>query len=195
MPYVKKLGSDRSYRRPKKTFQEQLSNTKIAEMLQGYERVENIADVPINTHLRYFSTLPNGTQLFRTGGFLHNKSNPDKYVILRNATSSWSVQIKGTVFFRKLSHKEELEVIHDLYKKKLASKNKEIIKLQTDMVEKMDQINHLRKLLSRYSQSSNRSHQSQHLPTDQEQVKRTSSTLRSVKTDRVDYLDTKKRGR
>lgn len=128
--YTKKLGSDKTYKRPKTTFQENLTANEIAEKLQGYEKVDNIEDVPLNTHIRYFTTKSDGTQVFRLGGFLFNKQNPEKYVMLNNGKNTWSVQVKGTVFFKKLSHKDELEAIHSLYKKKLAEKDLIIEKLK-----------------------------------------------------------------
>lgn len=145
--FVKKLGTDKNYSRPKQTFQEQLTTEEIAKMLQGYAKVDNIAEVPIDTHIRYFA-LKDGVQVFRTGGFLQNKSNPETYVILRNAHTSWSVQVQGTVFFSKLSHKEELAIIHTLYKKKLAAKSDCITQLQMDLVDRMDQVRALRSRLN-----------------------------------------------
>ena len=71
--FTKKIGSDKSYKRPKKTMQEQLTAEEIAEKLQGYERVDDINEVPINTHLRYFTMEDDGKQVFRMGGFLQNK--------------------------------------------------------------------------------------------------------------------------
>lgn len=122
--YVKKLGSDGTYKRPKKTFQEQLSAAEISKKLQGYIKVDDISEVPINTHIRYFKTDSDGNQVFRTGGFLHNKQNPKKFVMLSNGKNVWSVQVKDAVFFRKLSQKEEIDAIHNLYKKKIKQKNK-----------------------------------------------------------------------
>ena len=128
--YAKKLGSDQTYKRPKKTFQEQLSADEIAKKLQGYEKVDDIAEVPLNTHIRYFKTNPDGTQVFRTGGFLHNKQDPEKFVMLSNGKNIWSVQVKDTVFFKKMSHNDELDAIHALYKKKLNEKDEVIDKLK-----------------------------------------------------------------
>jgi len=128
--YVKKLGSDKTYKRPKTTYQENLTADEIAEKMQGYEKVDNIAEVPLNTHIRYFITQKDGTQLFRTGGFLHNKTNADKFIMLSNGKSIWSVQINNAIFFKKMSHQEELDAIHALYKKKLDDKDLTISKLK-----------------------------------------------------------------
>lgn len=127
---TKKLGADKSYKRPKVTYQEQLTADEIAEKLQGYQRVDDISEVPLNTHIRYFKTEKDGSQTFRTGGFLKDKQNSDKYVMLTNGKQVWSVQVEGTIFFRKMTHKEEITAIHNLYKKKLKEKDAIINKLK-----------------------------------------------------------------
>lgn len=128
--YVKKLGADKTYKRPVTTYQENLSADEIADKLQGYEKVDEIADVPLNTHMRYFAKQPDGTQVFRTGGFLHNKQNAETYVMLTNGKTIWSVQVKDAIFFKKMSQKEEIDTLHAMYKKKLAEKDDTIDKLK-----------------------------------------------------------------
>jgi len=135
--FTKKIGSDTSYKRPKKTIQEQLTAEEIAERLQGYERVDDIIEVPLNTHLRYFTMEDDGKQVFRMGGFLQNKQNADKYVYLSNGSISWSVQTDKTIFFRKLSHKEEIDALHRHYKKKLQEKDEQIAKFKKFIKNKM----------------------------------------------------------
>jgi len=127
-----RLGKD-DYDRPKKTKQDKLSATEIKEMLESYVEVEDISKVPLNTHLRYFTEKKNDKtgkkeKVFRMGGFLVNKNNYDKYVILstapntgviNNMAKTWTVQVKGAKFYRKLSYDEMkeqfLEEIDDLY--------------------------------------------------------------------------------
>ena len=135
--HVKKLGTDKSYKRPKVTYQEQLTADEIAEKLQGYERVDDISEVPLNTHIRYFTTNKDGTQSFRTGGFLFNKQNAEKYIMLSNGKSVWSVQVKGAVFFKKMTHQDEIAALHSLYKKKLNEKDLVIKKLKKYIRDKM----------------------------------------------------------
>lgn len=120
--YTTKLGSNGSYKRPLVTAQEKLTADEISSKLEGYEKVDDINDVPINTHMRYFIKKDN-TMIFRTGGFLYNKQNSDKYIILSNGKNTWSVQIKDTIFYRKLSHKEEIDAIHRHYLKKIKEKD------------------------------------------------------------------------
>lgn len=128
--YVKKIGTDKTYKKPKITYQDKLTADEIADKLQGYEKVDDISEVPLNTHIRYFDTLPDGTQKFRTGGFLYNKQNPEQYVLLSNGKVTWPVQVNKTIFFRKMSHKDEISSIHALYKKKLQEKDSVIEKLK-----------------------------------------------------------------
>lgn len=132
---TKPLGSDKSYVRPKSTYQEQLSSDDISEMLSGYQRVDDISTVPVNCHIRYFTNI-DGEYQFRTGGFLHNKENADKYVILSNGKFSWSVQTNNSVFYKKMSHAEEIESLHRLYRKKLKKKDREIDALKAKLGKK-----------------------------------------------------------
>ena len=113
-----------NYNRPETTYQDTLQNKKsMLEKLENYERVDNIEDVSLKTHVRYV-TLHNETrqQVFRLGGLLE-EIHP-KYVKLSNGEFSWSVQryhysedqaetepIFETAFWRIIS-KEDL-----LYKK------------------------------------------------------------------------------
>lgn len=136
--FVKKLGTDTSYKRPKVTYQEALTADEIADKLQGYEKVDDISEVPLNTHIRYFVKRKDGGQDFRTGGFLYNKQNPDRYIMLSNGKNIWSVQVKGTTFFRKLSQKEEIDAIRAKYENKLAEKDKIIKSLKKYIKSKID---------------------------------------------------------
>lgn len=128
--YTKKLGDDKTYKRPKVTYTEKLSADEIAEKLQGYEKVDDISEVPLNKHLRYFIKNKDGTQTYRSGGFLQHKENADKYVRLTNYKNSWSVQVNDAIFFKKMSHKDEIDALHKQYQKKLAEKDLIITKLK-----------------------------------------------------------------
>jgi hypothetical protein len=128
------LGEDKSYVRPKKTYQDTLSAKQIEEKLKGYEKVDDISEVPINTHIRYFITDDNGKIKFRTGGFLLQKNNADTYVMLTDGKHIWSVQVNrnnnATVFFKKMSHKQEIDVITAHHEKKLRQQDITIRRLR-----------------------------------------------------------------
>jgi hypothetical protein len=116
---TKRLSRDTTYKKKQGSYQENLSPKEIKEKLQEYKQVNNIMDVALNTHLRYFTVNKNtGEKQFRLGGFL-SKIDPDgKYVILNNKSLSWSVQIKTSIFFQKMSFTElKQELTEKIYSK------------------------------------------------------------------------------
>lgn len=133
--------SKSNYNRPEKTMTDSLqTNSKMKEKLINYERVDDIDDVVINTHIRYV-TLKDGVQRFCLGGFLVRKHS--KYVVLSNGKLSWSVQryhwIQGgggtnteqepdfeTIFFRILSNNDK--------KNKMIEKQQEEIEKLKNMI-------------------------------------------------------------
>ena len=120
------------YKRPKQTYTDKLDEDDIANKLVDYIKVDNINDVKLNTHLRYFTLeadKKNGfvTRKFRMGGFLSNKNNPDKYLILSNGRKSWSVQTANSVFYRKMTNEEIKDEYEDEIEE-LKKINKKILK-------------------------------------------------------------------
>ena len=122
------------YKRPKTTVQDKLTPKEIQNLLADYVEIDNIKDVPLDTHIRYF-VKNKSKKLFRTGGFLVNKRESDKYIILTNRKISWSVDTKKSILFRKLSamelntiHNDEVDelkqIIKKLYKENKDLKNK-----------------------------------------------------------------------
>jgi hypothetical protein len=104
------------YDRPTKTYTDNLSKEDIEKKLEDYKKVDDITKVPLDTHLRYF--IKQGDKLvFRMGGNLKINTKLPEYVILKNAVGKeWSVQVKDTIFFKKMSIseiKEEYEKIID----------------------------------------------------------------------------------
>lgn len=132
--YSKPLGSDKSYKRPEITYQEQLSKEEIKEKLQGYVKVNDISEVPTNTHMRYFIMGKDGKMAYRNGGFLVNKNNADIYIMMSNGKDTWSVQTQGAVFYRKMSHKEEIDGLRHQYEKKIREQNEIIDDLKSQAV-------------------------------------------------------------
>ncbi len=121
------------YKRPKKTFQDKLTAEEIKEKLEDYIEISDISKVPNNSHIRYFSIIKNGKRkkkVFRLGGYLKNKNNADKFVMLTNGDITWSVQTQTSIFFRRMTFdeiKEQYEdEIEDLKKKmsRLKKQNK-----------------------------------------------------------------------
>ena len=143
-PITKRLAND-EYKRPKTTLQDKLSADEIQEKLEDYVEVEDISKVSLNTHLRYFSIITDPKKkttkkAFRLGGFLTNKNEYEKYVILSNGKSSWSVNTKQSIFYRKMGIEEiketyqdeidELNEVVEKQKKEIKKLTKEISKLK-----------------------------------------------------------------
>jgi len=122
------------YKRPKITLQDKLTVVEVKQKLEDYIKVDNIENVKLNSHIRYFTIKKQGNKnkkLFRLGGYLKNKTKADKYIILTNYKISWSVQVKGTVFFRKL----EVEEIKEQYEDEILKLKKQVLKLKSKIKE------------------------------------------------------------
>lgn len=129
---TKRLTRDTTYNKTKKSYQENLSPDEIKQKLEEYSQVDDIDEVPLNSHLRYFTiNVKTGKKQFRLGGFL---TKIDKeYVVLSNGNLSWSVQKKNNIFFRKMTFQElKDELIKKIKKgyeneiKKIKDENKKL---------------------------------------------------------------------
>ena len=121
-----------NYKRPKKTIQDKLTPEEIEEKLEDYIEVDNIQDVSLNTHLRYFSIITDKKKtkkVFRLGGFLINKNNYENFVVLSNGTNRWSVQTKKSIFYRKQTLKE----IKENYEEKIEELSDKVKKLKKEL--------------------------------------------------------------
>jgi hypothetical protein len=106
------------FERPEITYTDQLSKEEIQDKLADYSKVEDIYKVPLGVHLRYF-VKKDGQMLFRMGGQLFKNNGLPEYVILKSGTNAqWSVQVKDTVFYRKMSIVEIKQEYEDIIKKK-----------------------------------------------------------------------------
>jgi hypothetical protein len=131
------ITNDKKYIRPKYTLQDKITEEEINEALKDYIECEDISKIPLGSHLRYFTTTTDKKGVterkFRFGGFLKNKDNCDKYVILTNNTVSWSVQVDNTTFYKKMSTEEIKEEYIRIIEEKhqmIKSLKKEIKKLK-----------------------------------------------------------------
>jgi hypothetical protein len=125
--------NDKKYTRPKHTIQDKITDSEIEDALNDYIECEDISKVPLGAHIRYFITTTdkkgNVERKFRFGGFLKNKDNCDKYIILTNNTISWSVQIDNTTFFKKMN----IEEIKEEYNKVINEKHQIIKSLKKEI--------------------------------------------------------------
>jgi hypothetical protein len=144
---TKRLSNDKNYQRPKKTFQDNLSNQEIKEKLKEYKKVSDIKFVSIGTHIRYFSVDPKTKEKqFRLGGTL-NKIDPEgRFIILSNGTTSWSAQIPNTIFFQKMTEAEYKEEMKKELKKEIMTEIENPNNINND-----DEINDLKKELKSLS--------------------------------------------
>tara|TARA_Y100000813_G_C23942520_1_gene248736 strand:- start:41 stop:490 length:450 start_codon:yes stop_codon:yes gene_type:complete len=128
----------------KNSIQKNLSPDEIKEKLEEYKRVENIDTVALNAHLRYFSTDKSGNKNFRLGGFLTKIDKDKGYMILSNGNVSWSVQLKDSIFFQKMTFKDlkdELSKnIEEGFKKEIKDLKKENKKLKDTILEIKNEI-------------------------------------------------------
>uniref|UniRef100_A0A6C0H7L7 Uncharacterized protein n=1 Tax=viral metagenome TaxID=1070528 RepID=A0A6C0H7L7_9ZZZZ len=117
------------YQRPNITYQERLTNTDIKEKLKDYIIVEDINNVEIGTHLRYFIyDNISKTKKFRLGGNLCKIDNLGRFLTLTNGHIKWSVQIPNTIFYKKLSNEEYKEELKKEIMTELESDNNDLIK-------------------------------------------------------------------
>jgi hypothetical protein len=142
---TKRLSRDTNYKKTGKSYQEKLSPSEIKKKLEEYSQVEDIREVDIGTHLRYFTFNPKtGEKQFRLGGFLSKIDKEMKYVILQNGSFSWSVQLTNVIFFKKMSFselKEEIkEKIYKKFEKQISNLKKENFKLKETLKEIKKQI-------------------------------------------------------
>ena len=117
---TKRLANDKNYKRPSKTYQDNLTNQEIKEKLKEYKKVDNILAVSIGNHIRYFTTDPKTKEKsFRLGGTL-NKIDPEgRFIVLSNGSVTWSVQIANSVFYRKMTPDEFKQELKNEIKKEL----------------------------------------------------------------------------
>lgn len=123
----------KGYKRPKSTFTDNLSKEEVEKKLEDYKKVDDISQVTVGTHLRYF-VKKDGELIFRMGGNLKSNAGLPKFVILKNAEGiEWSVQVEGTIFYKKMIIQE----IKDEYEEIIKELNSKIKKLK-DRVKELE---------------------------------------------------------
>ncbi|AYV80249.1 MAG: hypothetical protein Gaeavirus21_4 [Gaeavirus sp.] len=114
------------YTRPEKTLTDGLTKEQIADKIQDYVIVnsDDLDKIPMNTHMRYFSKIQDKYS-FRMGGFLHRNNGLPAYIILTNGKTQWSVQVKNTIFYRKMTLDEIKQSYQEIIDT-LIAKNKKL---------------------------------------------------------------------
>jgi len=105
-----------SYKRPKYTKTETLSKEEIKELLEDYEKVDDIGKVKIGSSMRYFDVSDKDNNKFRYGGTLVNISYPN-YIVLSAKGKSWSVQISDAIFFKRINIEELKKEYEEIFLK------------------------------------------------------------------------------
>lgn len=106
-----------NYKRPEQTYTEKLSKDEIKQKLEDYRKVDKIENVPVGTHVRYFTKKGN-TMAFRLGGIIIAVTGLPDYLILSSGGKSWSVQVKNSIFFARISLKEIQTEYEEIVSKK-----------------------------------------------------------------------------
>ena len=102
---TKRLTKDKI--KTKNSYQNKLSPAEIKQKLEEYKRVEDISSLSLNSHLRYFTIdSKTGEKNFRLGGFLTKVNQEKGYIVLSNGNVSWSVQLKNSILFKKMTFQE-----------------------------------------------------------------------------------------
>lgn len=100
-------GSNDSYIRPNKTYQENLNENQIREKLKEYKRVNLLEDdIALNSHIRYFNITESNQKQFRLGGYLKKVDLNKKYCVLTNNKQSWCVNLDKSVLFKKIDYED-----------------------------------------------------------------------------------------
>lgn len=112
---TKKRISQDDYQRPTQTYTEKLTRGDIKNKLEDYIRVDDIKDLKVGMHIRYFIKSSDDNLKFRSGGSITKIDKSLKYIVLTNSKITWSVQIPTSILFRRLTTQE----LKDEFKKKL----------------------------------------------------------------------------
>ena len=135
--FIRLGGSNDSYSSEnKQPLQQNLTQDEIDEYLKDYLKLssknlfEKVKEIPLNTHLRYYSVKENGEKLFRLGGFLKKVDPNGRYIILANKDNkSWSVNLEKSVLYKKITSTDYFNLLHDFnVLKDYLTKNKNIQK-------------------------------------------------------------------
>jgi len=117
------------YERPNITYTDTLSKDEIMELLQDFEKVEDIDKIKLGTYISYIDHTDNKVS-FRIGGMIIQ--NKPEYLVLMSGRTNFSVQKTNKIFFRRLNYielKKEMEKNINEYKQIIEQKNQQIKEL------------------------------------------------------------------
>ena len=139
MKKLQRINKD-NYQKTGNEIQDNLTQDDINLLLEEYTEIENINELIIGQHIRYYiikkDNKGNEHKLFRMGGNIIKIDIDKKYVVLSNKRITWSVQLDNTIIYKKMTSQD----IKEFYENELDNKEIEIDKYKTS-------INKLKKLL------------------------------------------------
>jgi hypothetical protein len=128
-----KVKNKSEYEKPATTYTDNLTKDDVEKKLEDYQKVDDISTVMIGTHLRYFIK-KDDKLVFRMGGNLKRNLDLPKFIVLKNALGTeWTVQVKDTIFYKKMTIqeiKEEYEEIINELNNKIKKLKEKIKKLE-----------------------------------------------------------------
>jgi len=98
-----------------------LTDEEINNLLEDYAEVDDITEIEIDTHIRYFTiTFENNkaTKVFRLGGKVFSISPDRDYVMLKHGNNMIQAPVQNTIFYKQLTIaeiKKEYELILNTY--------------------------------------------------------------------------------
>lgn len=125
--------SEDNYVKPPKTKSESLTLNELEDIFEDYTETP-IDQISVGSYIKYFSKV-NGKDKYRPGGKLINIKGLPNYVVLTNGKSTWSVQVQGTRFFKKMpltEIKNEYNQIIDELEAENNTLKEKILKLETE---------------------------------------------------------------
>jgi len=150
------------YKKPQNTVQDNLTQEDINQLLEEYNEIENIHQLKIGLHIRYYSFLKSGKtekKIFRMGGTIIKIDFEKKYIVLSNGKITWSVQLNDkNILYKKMTTEEikdfyeneintieseqsQIKLKNDKLKynlKELYSENQQLIKQNTQLNKKIE---------------------------------------------------------
>ena len=150
------------YKKPANTVQDNLTQEDINQLLEEYNEIENIHQLKIGLHIRYYSIIKSGKtekKIFRMGGTIIKIEFEKKYIVLSNGKITWSVQLNDkNILYKKMTSEEikdfyeneintietkqsQIKLNNDKLKynlKELYSENQQLIKQNTQLNNKIE---------------------------------------------------------
>jgi hypothetical protein len=124
--------SEDNYKKKGTSVQDNLNDEDIEQLLEDYEEVNDVTELKNGLHIRYYSLVKkknNIYKIFRMGGTIIKIDPELKYLVLSNNKVNWSVQIKDSILYRKMT----LDEVKNFYENELDVKEFEVEQLKKEI--------------------------------------------------------------